>query len=352
MKLTTTCLGAYPKPPYVRLPDWFNLPAGPDTANPTVNYLAAYRALGDDAERIIERGIREVIADQVACGIDIPTDGEVRRENYIHYHCRHLEGIDFNHLTPVTLRNGAYTAWLPTIVGPLRPRELFLAREWRIAQEFTERPLKVTMPGPMTIADTTANDYYDDPARLGAALAAALNREVLDLCEAGCRYIQIDEPLFARKPGEALAYGMDNLAALLHKRSPGVHVTVHVCCGYPDALDNPDYPKADNSAYPRIAAALDACPVDAVSLEDKHCGNDLRLLEQFKRATVVLGAVAIASSRIEEVEEIRARLREALTHIEAERLMVAPDCGLGLLGRELALSKLRNMCQASRLDGA
>ena len=123
---------------------------------------------------------------------------------------------------------------------------------------------------------------------------------------------------------------------------------MHMCCGYPDALDREDYPKADPTSYQRLAAAVDGADLDAVSLEDAHRPNDLALLEHFSRVTVILGVVAIAKSRIEPVEEIRARLEQALAHIDEDRLIAAPDCGLGLLGRERAVEKLTNLCQAAR----
>ncbi len=341
MKITTTCIGAYPKPDYVRLPDWFNIPAGPDTADPTRLWQQAMSDMGADAWEIIERGVAEAVADQVEAGIDIPTDGEIPRENYIHYHCRHLEGFDFGSLTEKSLRNGAYTANLPTITGPVRARDLFLADDWRRAQRYTERPVKITMPGPMTIADTNADAWYHDPKKLGADLAAALNQEVLSLAAAGCRHIQIDEPLFARKPREALAYGFDNLEKAFAGCPDTVTRTVHMCCGYPDRLDSPDYPKADRHAYLEIADAIESSSIDAVSLEDAHRHNDLSLLDRFRQTTVILGVVAIAKSRVEPLEEVRARVRDALGHIDAERLVLAPDCGLGLLGRDLAREKLR-----------
>ncbi len=349
--MLTTCIGAYPKPHYLKLPDWFRDADGPDGADPTRDWAAAWRALGDGAEAVVRRAIKEVIADQVGCGIHIPTDGEVRRENYIHYHCRHLHGVDFNRLGRRQLRNGAYTARLPTITGRVRAGKPFLAAEWRAAQAFTRRPLKVTMPGPMTITDTTANEHYATPAAQGADLAAALNSEVRALSAAGCRQVQIDEPLFARKPEAALAYGIDHLAAAMHGCGPATTVTVHICCGYPDALDNPDYPKADPGAYLQLAEALDRSPVHAVSLEDAHRPNDLKLLESFRRATVILGTVAIAKSRVESVDEIEQRLRAALRHIDRRRLMAAPDCGLGLLPRGIILAKLKNLCEAARAIG-
>ena len=188
---------------------------------------------------------------------------------------------------------------------------------------------------------------YDDDAKLGADLAAAINAEFLALAEAGCTHIQIDEPVFARKPEQALAYGFENLERCFHGAPEGVTRTVHMCCGYPDRLDNPDYPKADQDAYLRIADAIEASAIQAVSLEDAHRHNDLSLLEHFKTTAVIFGAVAVAKSRVESVEEIRARLRAALEHIDADRLIAAPDCGLGLLGRDLAMAKLKNLCTAA-----
>ena len=122
---------------------------------------------------------------------------------------------------------------------------------------------------------------------------------------------------------------------------------VHACCGYPDRLDRTDYPKADPGAYLRLADAFEDAAIDAVSIEDAHRPNDLSLLDRLPTTRIVLGVVAIAKSRVEGVEEIRARLAEALEHIDADRLIAAPDCGLGLLGRDLAKRKLRNLCLAA-----
>ncbi len=347
MRLLTTTIGAYPKPDYVELPDWFGAAAGPDTERPTEAWADAIARMGDDAESILARGTKEVIDDQVACGIDIPSDGEVRRENYIHYHCRHLNGIDFEHLTKKSLRQGAYSAHLPTITGPVSARDHFLSHDWEIAQSFTDRPVKITMPGPMTIADTTADAYYDDPAKLGADIASALNYEVQALAQAGCKHIQIDEPVFARKVPEALDYGFENLERAFHGCPKDVVRTMHMCCGYPDSLDNPDYPKAPKESYFDLAEAVDRSSVMAVSLEDTHRRNDLVLLERFASTTIILGVVAVAKSHVESIDDVRAHLAQALEHIDAERLIAAPDCGLGLLSREHTLEKLQNLCEAA-----
>ena len=351
MPLLTTTIGAWPKPEYVQLPDWFTHPEGPDAADPTGGWASAMAALGEDAEAIIAQGVGEAIDDQVAAGVDIPTDGEIPRENYIHYHCRHLDGISFERLEEKSVRNDAYRCWLPTIVGPVRAGAPFLPADYRRAQACTDRAVKITMPGPMTVTDTTVDLYYDDPRALGCDLAEALNREVLALADAGCRHIQIDEPVFARKPDAALAYGFENLERAFHGCPEHVTRTVHMCCGYPDRLDRTDYPKADPGSYGRLADAIEDAAIDAISIEDAHRPNDLSLLERFRRTTVILGVVAIARSRVEDAEEIVERLGAALDHIDAHRLIAAPDCGLGLLGRDLARSKLANLCRAARGAG-
>ena len=347
--MLTTCIGAFPKPVFLELPDWFNIPDGPDSAEPTKSWEAALAALGDSAEDTIREASKQVMSDQVEAGIDIPTDGEVKRENYIHYHCRHLEGIDFSHLTVRELRGGTYSAELPTINRPIKVRDTgFLVEDWKLAQSFTNRPVKITMPGPMTVTDTNANEFYESDKELGADIADALNKEVLALADAGCMHIQVDEPVFARKPQNALDFGVENLERVFHGAPDHVVRTMHMCCGYPDSLDRLDYPKADPQTYFQIIEAVDQSSVQVVSIEDAHRHNDLSLLDRIQNTTVILGVVAIALSRVESVEEIVDRLKTALDHIDSDRLIAAPDCGLGLLGRELTRAKLKNMCEAAR----
>jgi len=342
--LKTTTIGAYPKPSCIPLSDWFK----PGVVNtPTERYDSEIEAMGEGAESLFVEGAAEVIADQVAAGVDVVTDGEVRRENYVHYHCRHLNDISFERLTETSKRSGSYQAHLPTITGPVSAGEPFLPHDWRAAQALTDRPVKTTLPGPMTIGDTVADDYYDDPRSRGADLAAAINREVLALAEAGCRHIQIDEPLFARHPEQALDFGIEHLERCFHGVPSNVATAMHMCCGYPDRLDNPDYPKAPADSYHRLADALDAAQINAISIEDAHRHLDLKLLERFGATNVILGVVDIASSRVEGEDEIHARLTAALDHIDRDRLIAAPDCGMGLLSRDQARAKLRNMCAAA-----
>jgi 5-methyltetrahydropteroyltriglutamate--homocysteine methyltransferase len=170
MSLLTTCIGAYPKPDFVKLPDWFSIDDGPDSADPTKQWQTAMDELGADAPEIINRGIQQAIEDQVGCGIDIPTDGEIIRENYIHYHCRHLNGFDFANLTNKEVRGGNYNANLPSIVGPVSLKQSYITADWEKAQSFTDKPVKITLPGPMTVADTNADNFYHDQNALAQTL--------------------------------------------------------------------------------------------------------------------------------------------------------------------------------------
>ena len=348
MPLKITCIGAYPKPDYVPITDWFQ--HGHDEEDYTETVLRAWeKGQTSDAQALMDKATAEVVADQIACDVDIPTDGEVRRENYVHYQCRHFDGFDFQNLTTRVLRNGAYTSDLPTIRGPIRAQgEHVLIRDWEVAQAASDgRPVKITLPGPMTISDTTADAFYNDPAKLAVDLAAALNSEVRALADAGCRYIQIDEPIFARKPAEALDYGAAALQQVFDGVPDGVTRVMHMCCGYPNHLDDEDYPKADPEAYIQIAKKVDGV-VDQISIEDAHRHNPERLFGMFETSTLIVGFVRVASSRLETSEEIAERMSQVLDHIPSERLIAAPDCGLGFLGRDLTMAKLRALSKAAR----
>jgi 5-methyltetrahydropteroyltriglutamate--homocysteine methyltransferase len=217
-----------------------------------------------------------------------------------------------------------------------------------VAQGFSPRQVKITVPGPVTITDTVANRHYADDRSLAFDLAAALNFEIRALAAAGCEYIQVDEPLFARKVDAALDYGIECLERCFDGVPDHVTRVVHICCGYPNHLDDRDYHKADPESYFRLAHALDGAAIHQVSIEDAHRHNDLTLLDEFRDKTVVFGVVAVAKSRVEAVEEVAMRLTEALDHIDRSRLVAAPDCGLGLLGQRLARAKLAVLCEAAR----
>ena len=345
--MITTVIGAYPKPSFLKLPDWFKVEGGIDSEHPTEDYNKAIKSMGSEEESLFLRATKEVIEDQIECGIDIVTDGEVKRENYIHYHCRHLEGIDFNKLTKKVIRTGNEECWLPTITSKIEAKDTFLVMDWVKAQQLSDRPVKITVPGPMTITDTIANTYYTSNKELGEDLAKAINVEIKRLVDAGCKYIQVDEPLFARKPKEAIEYGVENLEKCFDGISnPDIEKITHICCGYPDKLDAIDFPKAPLDSYHQIAELLNNSIIDSISLEDAHRYNDLSLLDKFTQSKIIFGFIKIASSEEETISEIQKRVKDVLEHIDRERLIAAPDCGLGYLPRELAMNKLKTMVEA------
>ena len=317
-------------------------------AAPTMVYDSLVGDQSAETKRTLDRMTRDAVREQVACGITIPTDGEIRREHYVYYHCRHVLGIDFRHLSEQTMRDGSWVARVPTVTSKLEPRPPFLSDDWRVAQSATDREVKITVPGPLTICDTIANEYYASRPDLARALADVLNIEIKRLAEAGCRWIQVDEPLFARRVDEALAFGVECVERCFAGVGPEVNRAVHICCGYPVSLDDPHPAKADSASYFALSGALDAADVDAVSIEDAHRPNDLRLLELFGHTTIILGLIDIAKSHVESVESLRARMAAALEHIDADRLIAAPDCGLALLTRQLATDKLRNLATAAQ----
>jgi len=355
MGLETTVIGSFPKPEYLSLPDWFKSGhEGMHAATKAYSKILAGQSRMDQErlEADVMRATQEVIDVQTACGVNVVTDGEVRRENYIHYLCRFIDGIDFDNLAKTTIRNGACSVELPAVRGKVTWRgPLDVASEWRKAQEVSSAPVKYTLPGPLTMIGTLHNEHYNNEEALATDLAAIINRHVRALRDAGCRHIQVDEPVFARQPKKALDWGIKMLDRCFEGVGEEIEKSVHICCGYPNYLDEENYMKADPSAYAQLAPALERSCVDAVSIEDAHRHNDLSLLAHFKRTKVIFGAVAVARSRVETQGEIADRLRSALEHIDAERLIVAPDCGLAFLPPAILKEKLRNMCAAAQQCG-
>ena len=351
--LPTTTIGSFPKPKYLPVRDWFDAAredGGMNSSTITKDYTKTSQTLNEADEALFQQAAKEIIDIQLDAGITIPTDGEVRRENYIHYHCRHLSGFDFNHLEHRVLRDGAYETDLPVIRGLVKQEgPAYAAKDYLAAQKLSPVPLKFTLPGPLTIMDTNADCFYHDRKKLNHDLAETVNKEILSLVEAGCKYIQVDEPLFARQVDDAVRFGFEGLEHCFHRVPKGVTRIVHMCCGYPDHLDDEDYKKADPDSYSKLANYVDEAGFDQLSIEDAHCCNDLSLLDKFTKKTISFGAVAVARSRVETVEEIATRLKSALNHIDRDRLVVAPDCGLGLLPPAIAAEKLSLMVKATKL---
>ena len=170
--------------------------------------------------------------------------------------------------------------------------------------------------------------------------------QLLNLVDKGCKYIQIDEPLFARQVEDALSFGIEGVERCLHKVPKDVNKIIHICCGYTDHLDDENYKKADPESYFSLSGELNSMGIDQISIEDAHFRNDLRLLEKFPDKKIIFGAINVTKSRLETIDEIRERISEVLNFIERDRLIISPDCGMGLFSLDLAKKKLKVMCDA------
>ena len=211
MPLPTTVIGAFPKPDFLPVPNWFSTSKDDRSVGRVIKNYSQY-VQHKVPEATYTAAIKDVLDTQASLGIDVVTDGEIRRENYVHYFCRRIKGIDFDNLSEKICRNGAWRDELPTIVGDVEPLDPlpWMQKEWRIAEELSNRPVKITLPGPMTITDSTVDSFYNDKAVLGRKLAKIVNREIQALVAAGCKHIQVGDVKCDQK----------------HLK----HLCVHVCC--------------------------------------------------------------------------------------------------------------------------
>jgi len=344
VSLQTTTIGSFPKPEKLNLADWFN------TSKET--FVEAYSKCDTD-ETLLRAVTLDVVNIQRDAGITVVTDGEVRRDNYIYYLCRSMNGVNFERQELRSLRCGAYENKVPVIDGKVSLPDsavVSMVAEWKQSQDDAGTiPLKITIPGPMTIIDTTFNEFYENTCDLAGDLATAISSLIDGLTAAGCVHIQLDEPLFARKVDDALAWGIAAAEHCFRNCPETVCKTLHCCCGYPRHMNDCDYKKADPRAYATLANPLEKSIFDQISIEDAHRNNDLSvLLPLFKTKTIVLGVLQICSSKVETVEQVRERASEALKWIDSDRLILAPDCGLAYCTPDLAEKKLNVLGEAAR----
>jgi|ERR1711872_253241 len=360
MPLKTTVIGAFPKPDYLKIPDWFS-----EKGNFSEDEMAGLTGMGggfdprssfkvekDEAlEENIKKAVKYAIDEQVAAGIDVITDGEMERGAYYIHVMNNIQGIDLENLEKKVMRSGAYSTMVPAVRGKLSLKNGPICwKEWKRAQDLMDGNtiLKFTIPGPMTMFDGIMNLHYTELDDLHQDLVNCVNQEILALAEKGCKYIQIDEPVMMRYPDLALKYGLDNLAACFQGLPEDVTKVIHLCCGYPDKLDTDEYPKAPKTNYNLLAPKIDSLGFNEVSIEDAEAQNDLSLLSLFKTTKVIFGSVTVARSKIEKKDDIRARVTEALKYISPDRLILAPDCGLGMLPIPIIKEKLKLMCEVAK----
>ena len=274
---------------------------------------------------------------QEQAGLDILTDGEMCRESYSNRFATALDGVDIDNPGTALDRSG-HPNPVPRVTGDIKRRHPVEVDDVAFLRANTDRTIKITVPGPFTMAQQAQNDYYGSTEDLALAYATAVNEEVEDLFAAGADIVQLDEPYLQARPEEARRYGL----AALNKALAGVTGTtaVHLCFGYAAIIhDRP----SGYSFLPELAAAN----CDQVSIETAQSGLDCSVLTALEGKTVILGVLNLGDETVETAGEVAARVRRALPYVPAERLVLAPDCGMKYLPRETAFGKLTAMTAAA-----
>jgi 5-methyltetrahydropteroyltriglutamate--homocysteine methyltransferase len=291
-------------------------------------------------EEAQDDAVRLAVQDMEAAGIDIVSDGEQRRESYFNQFATALGGIDLDRPGTAVNRVGKQIR-VPRVMGPVVRERSVLARDVRFLRQATERTIKVTMPGPFTLTQLAQDDYYRDEERLAMAYAEAVNAELRDL-EPIVDVLQLDEPYLQARPDRARAYAIPAIDRAL--RGIDKTTVVHLCFGY--AFTVKDKP----SGY-SFLPELDRCSARQISLEAAQPRLDLSVLAALPSKTIVLGVLDLGAPTAETPAMVADRIGEALTHVPAARLVVAPDCGMKYLPRALAFAKLSAMVEGARAAG-
>jgi 5-methyltetrahydropteroyltriglutamate--homocysteine methyltransferase len=276
---------------------------------------------------------------QQDAGLDIITDGEIRRESYSNHFATALDGVDIDNPGTALDRSG-HPNPVPRITGPIRRPNPIEAGDMRFLRARTDRTVKMTVPGPFTMSQQAQNDHYPDAESAAMAYAEAVKAEVADLFAAGADIVQLDEPYLQARPDAARAYGLTALNAAL-AGAPGT-TAVHICFGYAAIIhDRPE----GYSFLPELAA----CPADQISIETAQSGLDLGVLADLADKTVILGVIDLSTPEVETPGLVAERTRRAFEWLPPEQLVIAPDCGMKYLPRESAEGKMRAMAGAARL---
>jgi 5-methyltetrahydropteroyltriglutamate--homocysteine methyltransferase len=335
--LETTIAGSLPKPAWLAEPE---------------KLWPAWRLEGAALERAKRDAVLVWLKEQEAAGIDIVSDGEQFRVHFVHGFLEKIEGIDWQKKTRMGIRDNRYVVDVPTVTGPVRRRGPVHADEARFSRAYTERKLKFTLPGPMTICDTIADAHYGHRADMAMAFAGPLNEEARELEAAGVDVIQFDEPAFNVFMDDVKAWGIDALhRATLGLRCP---TAVHICYGY-GIEANIRWKQslgAEWRQYEAIFPALNASRIAQVSLECANSRVPLSLLGLLKDKEIVLGAIDVATHAIETPEQVAAVIHAATEFVAAERILPCTNCGMAPLPRDVAIGKLRALGAGAALARA
>jgi 5-methyltetrahydropteroyltriglutamate--homocysteine methyltransferase len=286
---------------------------------------------------------------QEDAGLDIVTDGEQSRQHFVHGFLEAVEGIDFVHKVEIGIRNDRYKAMVPQVIGPLRLRGRVHEVEAKLARAHTQRKLKFTLPGPMTIVDTVADRHYGDKAKLAFAFADLLNQEARALQADGVDVIQFDEPAFNVYMDDVVAWGIE----ALHRASAGLTCTtaVHICYGY-GIKANIDWKATlgdEWRQYEKIFPALAQSRIQQISLECKNSHVPPDLMALLPGKDVLVGVIDVANERVETPEEVADTIGRALQFVAKEHLFACTNCGMAPMARALAVAKLQALAQGAEL---
>lgn len=326
MLIPTMLVGSYPQPDWLVDRDVL-LGSGP----PRVRMKNVWRPAPEVLEAEMKRAVAGVVEDQERAGLSIFGDGEVRRESYFNHFATALGGIDIENPGEVPGRTGKPTL-VPRVVGPITRPAPVQVTEVSVLRKLTGRPIKVTLPGPFTMAKMARDEHYGDQEALINAYANVVNKEIQDLVAAGADIVQIDEPHLQAHPKEANCYGVNGINKAL--AGAGVPTVVHMCFGYA-------YVVKDKPSGYSFLPELDACDATAISIEAAQPDLDPAILAELPSKKIIFGGISMGSEEVETPERVAERLRGALKYIPAERLMAAPDCGMKYLPGGVALGKLK-----------
>ena len=331
--LPTTVVGSYPQP------DWLvdrqmlgsRLP-------PRVRALEIWRVAPQLLEQAQDDATIVAIRDMERAGIDIITDGEVRRESYSNRFATELEGMDLDNPGTALDRTG-HPNPVPRVVGPIRRRRPVEVRDIEFLRANTDHTIKATLPGPFTMSQQAQDDYYKDEEALAMALAEAVNAEVRDLFAAGADIVQLDEPYLQARAEKAMGFAIKAINQALE----GIHGTtaLHTCFGYAHIVHSRP------NGYPFLEPLADV-NVRQISLESAQQKVDLSVLKALTAKQIIVGVIDLSDeSPVEDVDTVVGRIKDALQFVDPDRLILAPDRGMKYLPREKAFAKLRVLAQAA-----
>jgi 5-methyltetrahydropteroyltriglutamate--homocysteine methyltransferase len=332
MLLPTSLVGSYPQPDWLidrgRLADRFP---------PRVRARELWRVAPEFLDQAQRDATLLAIRAQEDAGLDIITDGEIRRESYSNRFATALENVDIDNPGTALDRSG-HPNPVPRVVGPVRRMHPVEVEDVKFLRAHTPRTIKITVPGPFTMAQQAQDDYYGSKEALAFGYAEAVNEEVRDLFAAGADIVQLDEPYLQARPAEAQQYGVK----VINRALEGVTGTtaVHLCFGYAAIIhDRP----AGYSFLPELAA----CDCDQISIETAQSNLDCSVLSALDGKTIILGVIDLNDPVVETPDTVVERVRRALPYVPASKIVLAPDCGMKYLPREAAFGKLTAMTAAA-----